>query len=412
MHYHFSFYSSILLIFFTQGIIFTFLLVKRGISELDKSSVLLGFFTFLCSLYILPWMLGHAGWYSLQPYRDIMFYLPLQQLFLIGPVIYFYTKSLLYPSFKFKLKDFLHLIPFCLYSIYSLIVYVTDKLVLHQYYFYSNGRDKDLDPWYQISGLVSMIIYFLLSIKTYNQYKKMIFDNLSFADLVLFDWIKKYLIAFLGMQFLRIIFFLVFPGWGNFIQNWWYFLLFSALFYYVAISSLLQKGIKVSAYNLKHFESIIKNPVTIEPVESSNVIVTSKVILDKTNDQNYIDPTVLELWKNKIETFIESQKLFQNPLLNLNDVASGLQTHPTQISRMINQGFKMNFNDFINNYRIEAVKEMLKKNEQKRKTLLGIAYESGFNSKTTFNRSFKKNTNTSPKKYIEEMERSKNLNQN
>jgi len=60
----------------------------------------------------------------------------------------------------------------------------------------------------------------------------------------------------------------------------------------------------------------------------------------------------------------------------------------------------MNFNDFINNYRIEAVKTMFLNEEHKKSTLLGIAYDCGFNSKATFNRAFKKHTSCTPKEYL------------
>jgi AraC-like DNA-binding protein len=78
-----------------------------------------------------------------------------------------------------------------------------------------------------------------------------------------------------------------------------------------------------------------------------------------------------------------------------------LKTNASVLSKMINQGFNLNFNDFINYYRIEAVKEKIKNGEQKTQTLLGIAYDCGFNSKATFNRAFKKATNQSPKDWIE-----------
>ena len=71
------------------------------------------------------------------------------------------------------------------------------------------------------------------------------------------------------------------------------------------------------------------------------------------------------------------------------------------ISKTINQGFQMNFNDCINSYRIEAVKNSLDLGEHKKTTLLGIAYDCGFNSKATFNRAFKKHTGKTPKEYIE-----------
>jgi AraC-like DNA-binding protein len=62
----------------------------------------------------------------------------------------------------------------------------------------------------------------------------------------------------------------------------------------------------------------------------------------------------------------------------------------------------MNFNDFVNYYRVQAVVEKLKMGEQKTQTLLSIAYDCGFNSKATFNRAFKKAMGTSPKNWMEQ----------
>ena len=63
----------------------------------------------------------------------------------------------------------------------------------------------------------------------------------------------------------------------------------------------------------------------------------------------------------------------------------------------------MNFNDFVNHYRIEAIKEKLNNGEHNTSTLLGIALDCGFNSKATFNRAFKKSTSLSPKDFIEKL---------
>jgi len=111
----------------------------------------------------------------------------------------------------------------------------------------------------------------------------------------------------------------------------------------------------------------------------------------------------IELWKSKIETLIEEDTLYKNPELTLSEVAKKLETNVSVISRMINQGFKMNFNDFINNYRIEEVKKAFDKGKHKKTTLLGIAFDCGFNSKATFNRAFKKNTGISPKEYLKKV---------
>jgi YesN/AraC family two-component response regulator len=109
----------------------------------------------------------------------------------------------------------------------------------------------------------------------------------------------------------------------------------------------------------------------------------------------------IEHWKKKIETLIQEEKWYQNSELTLLDLAKKLGTNVSVISKTINQGFQMNFNDCINSYRIKAVKNSLAGGEHKNSTLLGIAFDSGFNSKATFNRAFKKNTGKTPKEYIE-----------
>ena len=99
MLFEFGFYSSLLLISFSQGIIYSVLLFVKAIQTGNKSNYWLSLFVFLCSLYIAPWMLGFAGWYDTQPYRDFLFYMPFQHLLFIGPIIFFYTQSLLNSSF-------------------------------------------------------------------------------------------------------------------------------------------------------------------------------------------------------------------------------------------------------------------------------------------------------------------------
>jgi hypothetical protein len=112
-------------------------------------------------------MIGFAGWYDNQPYRDILFYVPFQQLYFIGPVMFFYVQSLLNPSFRFGKKEWLHLLPSLLYLLLNITAVVTDKLILQRYYFLNGWSDPDFETWYQLSGLLSMIFYLILSLRYY-----------------------------------------------------------------------------------------------------------------------------------------------------------------------------------------------------------------------------------------------------
>jgi len=115
---------------------------------------------------------------------------------------------------------------------------------------------------------------------------------------------------------------------------------------------------------------------------------------DKT-DKVFTDSGQLGL----IGELMQTRKLFLNPDLSLADLAAETGMTPNAVSLCLNAGFGKSFSDFVNGYRIGEVKRRLQAGDTARLTLLGIAYESGFNSKTTFNRVFKEATGMPPKTY-------------
>jgi AraC-like DNA-binding protein len=412
MRFDFNFYSSILLIFFVHGLVYALLLYRKAIINTTVSDKWLSLFLILCILYIAPWMLGFAGWYDHQPYRDLIFYTPFQHLYFIGPVIFFYVQSLLNPSFHFRKKNLLHFIPGIFFLVLNLVIFFTDKVFLKRYYFYADGSDKDFDLWYQLSGFFSMVIYFLLSLKYYNLYKKLMLQVVSYAEVVLFKWVKNFLYAFLIMLLIKLLFFTAsfIPYFESlrYIGPWWEYFSFAIILYYIAItgySNSVQTKVHFKIHLLGHQKSLL----LLQPGEPASIINETSYIEDaeiipfETEQPvaNKEEERLLTEWKPKILQLIHQDKAYEDPELSLAQVAKQLKTNPTIVSKIINQGFQLNFNDFINFYRIEAVKEKLKAGEQKTQTLLGIALDCGFNSKATFNRAFKKATGVSPKEWFE-----------
>lgn len=327
-------------------------------------------------------MLGYAGWYSprVKTTSELLFFIPFMQVLIIGPVVYFYVQNLLNSKFTFQKKDWLHFIPGFLYLLYSLVVFIVDKLILNEFYFYADGRDKDLKTWYQLLGFVSIGFYLILSLQQYKHYKKEIFNTVSYADSIVFKWIQNFLISFLSLLILRILFFIFNEQWAEFGSHFWYFLCFSGVFFYISVNGYTHSITSDLLFVQKSIQ-----PITLESNKPKNA---QKIDIDK--------------WVIKIEKLIIEGKISQNPQLTLSDVAKALQTNTKTVSNIINSGFEMNFNDFINHYRVEAVKEKLKKGEHKTSTLLGIALDCGFNSKSTFNRAFKKITALSPKEFLQQ----------
>lgn len=106
-------------------------------------------------------------------------------------------------------------------------------------------------------------------------------------------------------------------------------------------------------------------------------------------------PEDLKLWKQRIERLILEKRYFENPEISVFDLSQQLHTYPKKISQTINLAFEMNFNDYINQFRVEAVIEKIESKKDQSLTLLGITLDCGFNSKSTFNRAFKRYTGVS-----------------
>lgn len=100
--------------------------------------------------------------------------------------------------------------------------------------------------------------------------------------------------------------------------------------------------------------------------------------------------------------YMEGQKPYLNERLNLAMLAGETKIAAPYLSQIINQHFKMNFYDFINRYRVVEAKERLTTSDFDHLSLLGIAYDCGFKSKSSFNRYFKKHTGMSPSDFKKE----------
>ncbi|MCF6348178.1 MAG: helix-turn-helix domain-containing protein [Flavobacteriaceae bacterium] len=122
--------------------------------------------------------------------------------------------------------------------------------------------------------------------------------------------------------------------------------------------------------------------------DSSNMYVTSGLKLQK-----------VETYKDQLLQLIEEQQLYKNTKLSINKVATELGIPRQYVSEILNVHMNTNFQDFINQYRVEAFIECLQKKQYEHFTLYGIANEVGFNSKSSFNATFKKIKGLTPTEY-------------
>jgi|GEM_PF-7122833 len=103
----------------------------------------------------------------------------------------------------------------------------------------------------------------------------------------------------------------------------------------------------------------------------------------------------------KLVHYMESEKPYLDQKLSLHGLSETLQIPSNTVSRIINEQLGQSFNDMINTYRLQEVKQKLMDSSQDHKTILALAFESGFQSKASFNRVFKKMEGKTPSEYKE-----------
>lgn len=111
------------------------------------------------------------------------------------------------------------------------------------------------------------------------------------------------------------------------------------------------------------------------------------------------DTLAEDLYK-RLTQLMRKEALYKDNTLSLNDLASELDVHPNYLSQIINEKEEKNFYDFVNAFRIEEFKRLIEIPENQQFTLLALAYDCGFNSKSSFNRYFKKHTGLTPSQYV------------
>ncbi|SDS38546.1 helix-turn-helix domain-containing protein [Winogradskyella sediminis] len=146
-------------------------------------------------------------------------------------------------------------------------------------------------------------------------------------------------------------------------------------------------------HNTKAFSELHKSNLSIEDVNYHQIDEEkpSSIILDAQQT---------ETLKEELRSYFEEDEPFLNPQLSLKFVADVFELNTNKISYVINKAFHLNFNDFVNSYRLNHFKSIAIDPKNSHLTILGLAYDSGFNSKSVFNTYFKKTEGTTPSKWV------------
>jgi AraC-like DNA-binding protein len=298
-----------------------------------------------------------------------------------GPLLLWYTRTLVYQHYKWSRVDCLFLAPALIYFVFMLIDFYSLN-PLSKYEFMRDYRTEDASVWWHLSGLVReslRVVFSIMCLIDIRHCRQQIRNHYSNVDKIDLGWLNFLVIAFLVVRIWAVFvsFALILSTHLNvnidfssmgLIGNYTTFILVSGLIFFSLMRSSLFEGI-----------------------ESPKEVELQKV----ENELSEIDPILT----SKIEDHMDNRKPFLANILTLDQLAKQLEMSPRTLSNTINRHFKQNFFEFINQYRVEEAKAILTDPEQKNKTMIDVMADCGFNSKATFNTFFKKLVGSTPSQY-------------
>lgn len=347
----------------------------------------------LSFLFLTIWMAVIAIYMgaALLSFQVVEYFKPgiLPLMFLTGPLLYLYVSSLTIENFRLKLILFLHLIPFLLVALHRSTINVvpvvsTPDLAENPNYLYNKI--------YYTLLIISVFAYWFFGLKLILKHRKNIplyFSNYSSKNTL--TWLIFVLSLFL--------------------------VLFITSFLVFYISNVLALGMipySTLTFNLTIFTFIMVyfgiNQSAIYEMQYGRFNNLQQPVDANNSGAKYIgsaltEEQICEL-SETIINYLQDKKPYLNNDYNLQMMADDLAISKHNLSQVINSGQKKNFYKFINEFRVEEVKEKLTNPTYQHYSILGIALECGFNSKTSFNRIFKEETGYTPTDFIK-----KNLHQ-
>lgn len=353
------------------------------------SDIILGAWLFGAglSLFIYHRINDHEEFYQ---FLIIIYYFV---ILIQGPLFYLYVHYLTTRRNRITIRDLLHLLPAMVFLIYVLLLLLTGNLQKIE----SLTANIVNQPYWQwcviiVYAVLSIPFYIILAFYNLSLYDKKILDSYSSLEDVELSWLKRCIagIAFAWIVFIGLEVLIRLTGVlpeGESLKYAYY--LFSMVLFYLGLFGIRKTNFFIQNYiNQNNDESLSGDN---NEVHASNNTKSRLVNIPEDNIRQYI--TILNSVMEKSHPHLKAR-------LTLKDLSDETEIPVQILSYIINEKFNKNFYEFVNDYRVEEFISRFTKADKSRFTLLAIAMECGFSSKSSFYSIFKKHTGSSPLEYF------------
>ncbi|TCO08238.1 helix-turn-helix domain-containing protein [Natronoflexus pectinivorans] len=369
-------------VIFIAGIFMSFfigllLITKKGKALPDK---ILSIWVLVIGFHLLGYHLYYLGLWDTHPHLvGITAPFPL----LHGPFLYLYSRFSLRNDLSLRKADYIHFVPFVFSYLYMsrfFFFYSADEKVM-----VDKGLVDDFSIFSSvllISFILSGLLYPIFAYRLLSRHRQIVDANFSYDEKLTLDWVK-YGIYGIGGVFITVALVVILrEGFGiTFPFN------ADLIFYSMIVFLILMMG----------FFGIRQKNIFSHDTSDLVVITQEDDIARKYYKTGLNSETGMQIHKNLGE-LMQEQKPYLNPRLTLSELAVLLNISPNQLSQVINQYERVNFHDFVNRYRVDEFISISAINNHL--NILGLALDSGFNSKSSFNAVFKKHKGITPSQFL------------
>lgn len=344
------------------------MLINRGVKRKTKADLWLALLLLVLSASLITPFIGFANVYDLNQWLT---YFPFSIAYSYGVCVWFYTQNLTDSKYRLSRNSLLLFIPAVVYLIFRFFLFAQSLEWKDRF---GENYGETFAAVIFVTETIWNVIFLVLSIRHYKKYRVWLDQNFSDTEKLKFDWLRNFLYFFTAILLLGALF--------DFTNSFLFKLSYIQYFYFEIVLALATYYLAVAGYLRSKTIELNFSETTDEASEERRPLLA--------------DPE-LERLKQKLIKVMDEERPFLEPSLTLTDLTRAMGVNATVLSYVINKGFAKNFNDLVNQYRIEEVKSKLAAADDS--TLLAIAFDAGFNSKATFNRAFKKFTGLSPKEF-------------
>ncbi len=339
----------------------------------------------ICWLLYLGFYTGTYGLSAPQLFTDhpLLSAAFISLLLLHGPFLYLYIRSLIIQSYRIKPADFLHFIPFVLFNLFLVGVSFFPEAAVKIRLDHLEGEQgtSSVFNFFLILTALSGPVYFGFSLALFKKLDINIFNNFSSVENINLDWLRKLVYTFGAVWTILMA--------VAAIHHIFHF--FSWTFCTDGLSLSLSVFIILIGY------------FGLKQKEIFSGFEENQFVTDSSSGEKYAGSTLketdAEAYTEKLKIYMAEMKPYLNPDLNLPQLAGELNIPSHHLSQVINKNIGLNFFDFVNRYRVEEVKNKINHPDYQKFSVLGIAFEAGFNSKSAFNRVFKNITDQTPTQF-------------